>query len=317
MAPDLDHHGGEHLPPFPVPGGFLGQVHRGDGAGLDGAGRVEAEVALGGQLPVALEKGLFDFTGGHGLNVFLEHRQRLGDLIGEKVRAGGGDLGHLDKEGAEFAHHLGDDFRLLLEIFRIGGEELAYIAQRPDLAPEYHQVLADDPGIAQDLPHLPVIYPAQVLHLVDHLGDQRLVGGEEYTQYVQADLAQAAQLGFAHQFVEELPELLGDLGRDGHHTAGGNLVHQEAQQVLGALLVGQQVAAAHAVGEGPQLQGHGVLLQRQEQLVQRLVQFLFGDRAAAIDQLDQRQERAVYFRDAHSKVAGGAYQAAGLVFQRR
>ena len=317
VAAHLDHYRGEDFQTAFVGGGFLGQVDRGDGAGFDGSGGVEAEVALGGQLTVALQEGLLHFPGGHGFDVFLEHGQRLADLVGQEIGTGRRHLGHLDEEGAELAHHAGDDVRLFREILGIGGEKLANIAQRADLAAEDHQILADDPGIAQYLPHLPVVAAPQFLHLVDQLGKQRLVGRQEDTQYVQADLTEAAQLGLAHQLVEELPEFLGDLGGDGHHAARGDLVHQEAQQVLGALLVGQQIAAAHAGGEGAQLQDDGMLLQGQEQLVQCQVQFLFAYFAAAVDELDHGHERAVDFCHSHREVAGAAHQPTGLGFQSR
>ena len=209
------------------------------------------------------------------------------------------------------------DLRLGLKVLRVGIEKMANMAQRANLAPENVQILPDDLGVLEDVTHPRIIDLAQVLDLVDHLHDEGLVGGQEDAQYLQADLAEPFQLRLAHQFVEKLPELVGNLGGNRHHAARRYLVDQEADQVLGALLVGQQVFAAHAGGQGAQLQCHRVSVQCGEYFVQGRMQLLLGDVTPAIDQFQQRQQRLIDFRHADGEFTGGAHEPVGLVLQGR
>jgi hypothetical protein len=286
VAPDLDDHRHQVLHAVDHER-LLGQVDRADGAGLDRPLGVEAEVDVLRRAAKAVHQRAARFLRRHRRHVLLEHRQLACDLLGQEVGRGRSHLGHLDEERPEFTHHLRHDLGLGAVILGVGLEERLDVAQRPDLAADDLQVAAHHLHAAQQRIHAVLVAVVDVLQLVDHLDQQRLVGLEHQPRDVQPQIGQAAQFGVGHQLVEEGPELVDDLLRHRNRRARHGFPHHVADQALGRALVGQDVARAQVGRDGAGLLGQRVGVHRREDAVELVAEFGFREMGFTAEFADQ------------------------------
>jgi hypothetical protein len=289
LAADLDHDGLQHLDAV-LQERLARHVHRADGAGAHRAGGIETEVAPLGRLAVALEEGLHHLVGAHRRHVLVEHRQLARDLLGQEVGVGRRHLRHLDEERAELADHLRDDARLRAEVLRVGGEERPQVADGADLPAQDGGVAAHGLRAAHQLLQLPLVEAPAGLEQIHHLDQQGLVGAQHQPHHVERHRAHALQLVGAEELVEEAPELLDQGFRDRYRTALHQLVDDEAQQLLGGLLVRDQAAGPQVLGHALCGACHRVGMQRRKDGVDGFRELAARDVLLVREQLHQRAE---------------------------
>ena len=287
VAPDLDDHRHQMLHAIDREW-LLGQVDRANRARLDGPLGIEAEIDVLGRAPEALDQCRARLLRRHGRHVFLEDGQLTRDFLGQEIGRGGGHLGHLDKEGAELAHHLGDDLRLRAVVLGVRLEERLDVAQRLDLAADDLQVATHHLHAAQQRIHAVLVAVVNVFQLIDHLDQQRLVGLEDQPGDVQPQISQAAQLGVGHQLVEEGPELVDDGLRHRNRRAGHRFANHVVNEAFGGPFVRQEIARPQVGRDGARLLGQRVGIKRFEDAVDVATELGLADVGFTAELADQR-----------------------------
>ena len=269
---------------------FLGQVDRADRAGLDRPFGVETEIDVLRRAAEAFDQRGARLLRRHRRHILLEHRQLACDFLRQEVGRGRRHLRHLDEEGAELAHHLRHDLRLRAVVLGVGLEEGLDVAQRPDLAADDLEVAAHHLHAPQQRVHAVLVAVVDVLELVDHLHQQRLIRLQDQARDVQPQVGQAAQLGVGHELVEEGPELVDDLLRHRDRRTRHRFAHHVVDQALGGALVGQHVARTQVGGDGAGLLRQRVGVERLEDAVDVATELGLGEVGFTAELADQRSE---------------------------